>query len=254
MKKITLLFLISATLIFASSSSLRKYSHVKSFYKELTPSALIIAKKYHIPPAALLAVSGLESGYDSGYVGQITGNILSLGAYKSDAELPSLYLPWCDSKKSVLYDEKEIKTCPKEALHYKQRPKSLKRDYRPIKEAGSTEKLAYFKYHPKEKAEAHYRCLEDFASRWIRKDSKIEAFAQTRIWLDKLVEKEGVQVLYKKQTNIDFIHHIGGVPHSFNYRETWPPKVMYIMERAELVQLTQDMALHGKSFEEAWSK
>ena len=101
-----ILFLINSVL--ANEYSFRKYSHVKNFYQDLTPSALIIAKRYRLPPAALLAISGLESGYNSGYVGQITGNILSLGAYKSDKELPSLYLPWCDSKKAVLFYKKRF--------------------------------------------------------------------------------------------------------------------------------------------------
>ncbi len=237
---------------FSSDFSLRKYGHVKSFYKDLTPSALEIAKKYHLPPAAILAISGLESGYDSGYVGQISGNILSLGAYQSDYELPSLYLPWCDSKKAVLYDNKDIATCPKEELHYKQRPKSLKRDYRPEPYAGTVDRLDYFKYKPQEKAKAHYRCLEDFATRWIRKESKIEAFSKARIWLDELIAQEGVEVLYKESTSIKFIHTIGGVPHSFNYRKTWPPKVIYIMNRAGLVKLTQEMVDEHQTFEQAW--
>jgi len=253
MKKF-LLLLLTLTLSLAAQAPYRHYAHVKTFYQELTPSALSIAKKYHLPPAAVLAISGLESGYDSGYVGQITGNILSLGAYKSDQELPSLYLPWCDTKKAVVYDPKVIKKCDPSALHYKQRPKSLKRDYRPEPYAGTLKNLAYFKYHPKEKAAAHYRCLEDFATRWIRATSKIKAFSKARVWLDALVKKEGIEVLYKKSTNIKFINTIGGVPHSFNYRETWPKKVEKIMSKVGLVPLTQAMALEGKSFEKAWNE
>jgi hypothetical protein len=251
MKFLFLLFIFGFS-SFASDFSYRKYAHVKNFYEELTPSALEIAKKYKIPPAALLAMSGLESGYDSGYVGQITGNILSLGAYKSDTELPSLYLPWCDQKKAVLYDAKDIKQCPKEQLHYKQRPKSLKRDYRPAPYAGTTQNLEYFKYHKKEKAVAHYQCLEDFSTRWIRADASIKAFANARIWLDTLIQEKGEEVLYLESTNRDFIHKIGGVPHSFNYRETWPKKVILIMHKVGLVELTYKMHHHKKSFKEAW--
>ena len=253
MKFILILFLLVNS-IFASEYSFRKYSHVKEFYQDLTPSALIISKKHHIPPAALLAISGLESGYDSGYVGQITGNVLSLGAYKSDKELPSLFLPWCERTKTVLFDKKEISKYPKESLHYKQRPKSLKRDYRPHPYAGTDNKLAYFKYHKKEKEEAHYRCLEDFATRWIRADSNNKVFSNARLWLDKLVQEKGEEVLYLKSTNIEFIHKIGGRAHSFNYREEWPKKVLLIMNRTGLVALTTQMALEKKSFKEAWNK
>jgi len=252
MKKTLILLLLALTLS-ASPYSFRKYAHVKNFYQELTPSALEVAKRYNIPPAALLAISGLESGYGSGYVGQITGNILSLGAYKSDKELPSLYLPWCDSKKAVLYDEKEIKKCSKKELHYKQRPKSLKRDYRPSPYAGTTNKLSYFKYHKKEKTKAHYRCLEDFATRWIRTNSSNKVFANARLWIDALVKEKGEEVLYLKSTNIEFIHKIGGIPHSFNYRETWPKKVIYIMNKTGLVELTTKMALEKESFKKAWN-
>jgi len=251
MKKIFLILLLSA-LVSASPYSFRKYAHVTNFYKELTPRALEVAKKYKIPPAALLAISGLESGYGSGYVGQITGNILSLGAYKSDKELPSLYLPWCDSKKAVLFDEKEIKKCSKSELHYKQRPKSLKRDYRPSPYAGTTKKLSYFKYHKKEMAQAHYRCLEDFATRWIRSGSSIKVFAKARVWLDTLIKEKGEEVLFLESTNIEFIHKIGGIPHSFNYRENWPKKVILIMNKTGLVELTQKMGLQKQSFKKAW--
>ena len=251
MKKLLFLVFLSS-LIFASPYSLRKYTHVKNFYQGLTPSALKIAKKYNIPPAALLAISGLESGYGSGYVGQITGNILSLGAYKSDKELPSLYLPWCNNKKAVLFDDIEIRKCSKNELRYKQRPKSLKRDYRPSPYAGTTKELAYFKYHKEAEKEAHYQCLEDFATRWIRANSKIKAFANARIWLDNLVKEKGQEVLFLESTNIAFIHKVGGIPNSFNYRETWPKKVVYIMNKVGLVELTTKMTFEKKNFKEVW--
>ena len=92
----------------ASSSkySLRKYAHVKEFYRTITPIVLQISKEKHIPPTAVLAIAGLESGYGQGYVAQITGNILSLVIYKSDPELPALYLPYSKSKKKILFDSK----------------------------------------------------------------------------------------------------------------------------------------------------
>ena len=100
MKKIVLLLLISVSFSSANEFSYRKYTHVKKFYKELTPQAIKIAKKYHLPPAAVLAISGLESGYGRGYVSRITGNVMSLGAFRSDHELPPLFLPWCDTRQA----------------------------------------------------------------------------------------------------------------------------------------------------------
>jgi len=251
MKKLFLFFLL-VSITSASSFSYRKYSHVKAFYQDLTPSALKIAKKYHLPPAAVLAIAGLESGYGSGYVSQITGNIMSLGAYKSDIALPALYLPYSTKKKMILYDEKEIKKHPKEDLHYKLRAKSLKRDYRPLPYTGTHKNLNYFKYHPQEKALAHYQCLQDFATRWIRVDAKIKTFAKAKRWLNEQVKAKGEEVLYLEKTNIAFIHAIGGIPHSFNYRTTWPKKVISIMNKTGLVKLCQEVALEHKSFEEAW--
>jgi hypothetical protein len=253
MKTLLLLLLTSAFLL-ASQYSYRKYSHVKKFYHDITPIVLEIAKKYQLPPAAILAISGLESGYGRGYVSQITGNILSLGAYKSDFELPSLYLPWCDSKKSVVYDKEEIQMCSKNELHYKQRPKSLKRDYRPTPYAGTTKKLAYLKYHDKQRVQAHKNCFEDFATRWIRKNSTIKAFSNARIWLDDLIKKEGVHALYLRSTNVKFINTIGGVPHSFNYRKEWPIKVIRIMDKTGLVTLSRSMSLDNENFIDTWKK
>ena len=131
---------------------------------------------------------------------------------------------WYNSKKAVLFDKREISQYPKETLHYKQRPKSLKRDYRPSPYAGTNTELTYFKYHQKERKQAHYRCLEDFATRWIRLESKNKVFANARLWLNDLVQEKGEEVLYTHRTNVDFIHKIGGIPHSFNYRENWPKK------------------------------
>lgn len=253
MKKMILLFIL-VTVSFSSEFKYRKYQHVKIFYKELSVNAIKIAQKYHIPPAALLAISGLESGYGRGYVCQITGNVLSLGAYKSDKELPSLYLPWCDSQEAVLFDKKDIKKCPKNELHFKQRPKSLKRDYRPNTYAGSSNNLTFFKYNAKAKHNANYRCLEDFASRWINKNSNIKAFKEARMWLDLLIKKEGKEVLYRRETNVQFINKIGGIKNSFNYRATWPKKVLYIMDAVGLVPLVKQMSLENLSFAEAWDK
>ena len=252
-KKLILLSIMLTTLIEASSGySLRKYAHVREFYKTITPIVLKIAKEKHLPPAAILAIAGLESGYGRGYVAQITGNILSLGAYKSDHELPALYLPYSKSKKRILFDPKEIKQHPKSDLVYKKRAPSLKRDYRPSPYAGTPKKLELLKYNEALRKQAYTACIDDFATRWINKESKIQSFQEARVWLDKLVKTQGDDVLFTYETNIAFIDHVGGKPHSFNYRKSWPKKVKYIMKRAGLVALVNDIEKKGLDFEDAW--
>ena len=111
---LSILILVITASLFAQSEqySYRKYANVESFYQLLTKEAIEVGIKNNVPPAALLAVAGLESGYGSGYVAQITGNILSLDADKGDKELPPLYLPTCGDNETVLFDSTEIEACP----------------------------------------------------------------------------------------------------------------------------------------------
>ena len=251
---INLAILLSLSSAYATDLTLRKYTNVKIFYEQNTKDAIEIAKKYKLPPAALLAIAGLESGYGSGYVSQITGNILSLGAFKSDAELPALYLPYSKSKKMVLFDPAKIKKHPKNDLVWKKRPKSLKRDYRPAPYAGTKDNLALLSHNKKLQYKANQACFIDFSTRWIVSTSNIKVFKNTRVWLDDLVKKEGIKALFSADTNHKFIDKIGGVPNSFNYRKTWPKKVKFIMNRAGLIALTNSMEFNSMSFAKAWSK
>ena len=248
----SLLLLLTLSSLSASNYSFRKYQHVKEFYKEITPLAIETSNRYKIPAAAVLAIAGLESGYGSGYVAQITGNILSLGAFKGDSELPILYLPYCSSKKMVLFDPNDISKYKESDLSWKNRPRSYKRDYRPKPYAGTKQKLELLKYSPTLKKEAHKACLDDFASRWISTKSNIKVFKESRIWLNKTIDEKGNDILFSMSLNIEFINKIGGVPHSFNYRETWPKKVQLIMNRVGLVQLVDDMNNKKMNFNDAW--
>jgi hypothetical protein len=252
--------IIVAICLFCSSAwsseqySFRKYQHVKTFYQEITPAVLEVSEKYQLPAAAILAIAGLESGYGSGYVSQITGNILSLGAFSSDKELPPLYLPYSSELKKVVFDPAVIKQQGEADLKWKQRPKSLKRDYRPSPYAGTTKKLELLTYHKKLKFKARRANLEDFATRWIVATSKVDAFKGARLWLDQVVSKHGADNLYNDDINHTFIGKIGGHPRSFNHRETWPKKVALIMRKAGLVALVNDIKNNGLSFNEAWEK
>lgn len=245
--------LLSVSVLYSNEFSFRKYDHVKKFYKANCMEAIEVAKKHKLPPAAILAIAGLESGYGRGYVAQITGNILSLGAFKGDKELPRLYLPYSKSAQSVIFKPSEIKKHSKADLTWKKRPKSLKRDYRPAPYAGTTKKLELLSYDKVLKHSAHKACFNDFATRWIIKDSKVKVFKETRLWLDKLVSKHGTKILFTKDVNMKFISKIGGHPHSFNYRETWPKKAKQIMKRVGLVELTNDIEFKAMKFDSAWS-
>lgn len=252
-KKLSIILLFCFSTLYSSDFTFRKYTHVKEFYKSNAKEAIRLAKQYNIPPAALLAIAGLESGYGKGYVAQITGNILSLGAFKGDKELPRLYLPYSKSKKTVIFDKKDIERCSEEDLVWKKRPKSLKRDYRPLPYAGTAKKLELLNYDKTLKHKANKACLNDFATRWIVSTSKVKVFKEARIWLDKLVDKHGTKILFTKDINNQFISKIGGHPHSFNYRETWPKKAKLIMRKTGLVKLMNDMQFKAMDFDSAWS-
>lgn len=252
MKYITgllLLLIISGEYNEQEKYSFRKYNHVKQFYQGITKEATKLCLDNNIPPASLLAIAGLESGWDSGYIGQITGNILSLGARKRDIELPALRLPV--KNKKIIYDSLEIIKLDKASLEWQDRPKSLKKDYRPKPWAGTPYNLAYFKYHPKEKKAAQIANIKDFVTGFIGRKSRIKAYRETRKKMDSLVAKHGKKILLDERTAVDFINGIGGKLNSYNYRETWPKKVILIIKKVGLIQLTTDLS-KGKSFNESW--
>ncbi|MFY0629572.1 MAG: hypothetical protein JXR05_04265 [Flavobacteriaceae bacterium] len=229
--------------------SFRKYNHVKQFYKGISKKATEVCLENNIPPASLLAIAGLESGWDSGYIGQISGNILSLGPRKGDIQLPALRLPAKNNK--IVYDSLDIIKYDAKNLQWQDRPKSLKKDYRPKPWAGTPYNLAYFKYHPKEKHAAQIANIKDFATVFIGRKSRIKAYRETRRKMDSLVAKHGKKVLLEEKTAVDFINGIGGKPNSYNYRETWPKKVILIIKKVGLVQLTTDLS-NGESFNDSW--
>jgi len=232
--------------------SLRKYAHVKEFYRGISIKATQICLKNNIPPASLLAIAALESGWNKGYIGRITGNILSLGTRRGDTELPALRLPRLIKNKQILFDSIQIAKYAEKDLQWEDRPESLKKDYRPKKWAGTPYNLAYFKYHPKEKKAAHIANITDFVTVFIGRKSRIKAYRDGRKKMDSLVLVHGKEILLKEETAILFINEIGGKKNSYNFRKTWPKKVVYIIKNAGLVDLTTQ--LHGgANFQDAWS-
>jgi len=238
--------------VFAADYSLRKYEHVKSFYESIAQSAVDLGLKHNVPPAAILAIAGLESGYGRGYVSRITGNILSLGARKGEAELPPLKLPKHIPTDRVLIDKDRIESTPAAELQWKMRPPSLKKDYRPSLFAGTEKKLAYLQRNRDKQISARKMNISDFVSSWISYKSAVPLFVEARTWLDHRVEKDGKDSLLSCKTAKSFISSIGGKPRSFNHRESWVKKVNYILDRAGLCSLATAMS-KGKTFENAWS-
>ncbi len=250
---VIILCLLVATLANAQPYTLRKYEHVKSFYQSIAKSSLELGMEQNVPPAAILAMAGLESGYGDGYVSRITGNILSLGARKDEPELPPLYLPTHLPSNTVLIDETKIQQTPKSELLWKKRPPSLKKDYRPKAFAGKDKNLAILQQKPQLQVEARKNNINDFVSSWISYKSVVPVFVDTRKWLDDSVKAKGKKVLLSCDTARDFIRRIGGKPRSFNHRESWVKKVNYILDYAGLCELTTQMA-QNKEFQEAWEQ
>lgn len=247
------LFILGASYGQQQKYSLRKYNHVKTFYSGISKKATTLCLENNIPPASLLAITGLESGWDSGYIGQITGNILSLGTRRGDIELPALRLPRLIKTNKIIYDSLEINTYKALELKWEDRPESLKKDYRPKPWAGTSNKLAYFKYHPKEKKAAQLSNMTDFVTVFIGRKSRIKAYRETRRKMDSLVAIHGRKILLEEKTAIDFINGIGGKLNSYNYRKTWPKKVIYIIKNAGLIALTKELN-NGIRFEKSWNQ
>lgn len=251
---ILILFLIPSEIAYAQQTySLRKYAHVKGFYEKIAKEATQICIDNNVPPAAILSIAALESGWNKGYIGRISGNILSLNSINKNRQLPKLYLPTLKSENKVLFDSLEIKRYAKDDLIWKDRPASYKKDYRPYPWKGTPYNLAYFKYNPTEKKKAHLKNISDFVSSFIGRNSKIKAYREARKQMDSLVAIHGKKILLDKTTAYQFIDAIGGKPNSFNYRDTWPIKIKNLIQKAGLVSLTTQ--LHkGNSFESAWTK
>lgn len=95
---------------------LRKYENVTQFYSRITTPATDLCMENNVPPAAILAIAGLESGWNQGYIGRISGNILSLGTGGGDTELPPLKLPRHKSSGEIVFDSLDIIKYPAKDL------------------------------------------------------------------------------------------------------------------------------------------
>lgn len=230
----------------------RKYSHVKDLYQRLSLPVTELCIKHRVPPAAVLSIISLESGWGQGYIGKITGNFLSLNAFGRDAELPALKMPKHKTTKKIILSKKKLAKIAKNEIIWELRPASLKKDYRPKGIAGTTEKLDYFLNHPEELTKANLENVTDFVTRFISYTSRIKAYNDARQLLDTEIEKHGINILFDAALNEKFIKTIGGKPNSFNFRETWPKKVMNILKNVGANELAKDIYLNKTPFEQAW--
>jgi len=247
-----LFLLLFSAQSFAEQFSLRRHDNVTSFYQKIAEGCIGLGVKYKVPPAAVLAIAGLESGYGSGYVSQVSGNILSLGAKGDDAELPPLTLARDLKTRKLHYDFEEISKLGEGNYKMEKRPASLKKDYRPSEIAGTTKNLAFLKYNPDKEYQANMQCIDDFMNKWLSANSRSSVYRAARFFLDQTIEKHGDGMIFDPQVNRDFIYMIGGRPNSFNYRKTWPPKVINIMNKAGLVELCINIGRDNMGFAQAW--
>lgn len=238
--------------VYAEKYSLRKYQNVSRFYSRIAKSATTICMENNIPPAAILAIAGLESGWNQGYISKITRNILSLGSRKGDDELPALRLPSLKSNGKILFDSLEIIKYTDDELLWIDRASSLKKDYRPKPLAGSIYNLSYFNSNPEAEFQAHIQNLRDFVTLFISRDSKIPIYRNTRKLMDEMVAKSGKEILLDSSTAMLFINEISGKPYSFNYRKSWPIKINSIIKNAGLDDLTKELYESDTEFINAW--
>lgn len=253
MKNLLLILILLNTFLYSYNKefSYRKYAHVKIFYEDLIKDTVKLGLKYNIPPAAILAIASVESGYGRGYVASISGNILSLGANKNEKALPSLYLPNIIKPYSIIYNENEIKKYKKSELRYKQREKSLKKDYRPENIRGTSNNLDFFDKDKIEKQKANMKNIKDFCTKWISLSNSHIVFRNAKIYLEEEVKKHGKEVLFTKELNENFIKSIGGVKNSFNYRKSWSKKVIQVLNKTGLIELSSQIN-NKQTFEESW--
>ncbi len=230
----------------------RKYGHVKKLYKRLATPITELCIKHKLPPAAVLSIISLESGWGNGYIGKITGNFMSLNTRLNDTQLPALTMPKNKKTGAIILSQQKLASTPKTNIVWQKRPSSLKKDYRPEGIAGTTENLDYFLNHPNELTAANIENVRDFATKFIAYTSGIRAYREARKMLDEEIEKNGIEILFDYDLNNRFIYTIGGRPSSFNFRKTWPKKVMSILRNVGAHNLTKDIYVNHKTFNEAW--
>jgi hypothetical protein len=197
---------------------------IASFIRDITPIITRESLKSGAPPAAILAIACLESGYGSGYIANISGNILSLNAKPEETVLPPLTV--FVYKNQIIFNKEKLKEVLSvgKPLEIRLRPASLKKDYRMEGLAGSSTHLDYFVQHPQQKYLAWEKNIQDFLYDRIHPQGKNEAYIETYHFCQKIKNSKSLDKLLSDSSAIEFLYLIGGKPFSFNSRQEWRTK------------------------------
>ena len=210
-------------------------SKVSNFFKYLTPIILKKTFKKGAPPGAILAIAALESGYGTGYIANVSGNILSLNARKTEPMLPPLTLAITKNDKIIINGEK-IKSMLAAGYPFKviKRPPSYKKDYRPDHIAGKKTHLDYFLHHPNKKYQAWEQNVNDLMFSRVVSDSSIVAYKETSKFCDRLYARKSLRHIFSNKSATKFLTLVGGRPISYNIRTSWRDKSISLLSKLNL--------------------
>ncbi len=217
---------------------LRRFPRVIEFYRELTPIAVGESIRTGVPASAIMAIAGHESGFGRGYVAQVSGNILSLGARGSEVVLPSLTVLENSGGKILLeFDRTAQQGSIPSGYGWVKKPPSYKKDYRPPGICGTDGDFDYFIENPAERLAAWKKNVRDFAEGRIKEDSPIKAYRRAYQFAQKLKNSHHRNYVLSEQAAMDFIRLVGGYSRSFNSNPEWPDKVISVLKRAHLSEI-----------------
>lgn len=217
------------------SSNYWKIPKVHNFYRDLTPIVLEQSLNTGTPPGAVLAIASLESGYGTGYIASVSGNILSLNARKDEPLLPPLTVPVTEDGDVIIHNSqiKEMLATGKK-LDVSNRPPSLKKDYRPHNIAGTDDYLDYFLINPQDKFQAWEQNVIDLVFGRIKKESTVPAYRDTYNFVNKIKKSKSLKKLFSNKSAKTYLSTIGGKPHSYNIRKSWVTKCQLIIDKIEM--------------------
>lgn len=230
----------------------RKNMIAKNMIARLACPIIDLCLTHKVPPAAIIAMMGVESGWGYAANATITGNYLGTNTLSKEYRLPAVtFHKHITTGKYIFSKADLLKYHPKEITTIK-KPASLKKDYRPEKIRGTNKDLGYFQKNPTELTEANIHNAKDFVFKSISENSSIKSYKEARLLLDKAVDKYGEKILFDKKFNIKFLQTIGGRPSSFNTHKRWPGDITRTLIQTGLVELCYEMQYGNKEFEESW--
>ena len=231
------------------------YSHwekneIVKFLKNCTPIILAECLEKGAPPASILSIACLESGFGKSYVSRVSGNLLSLNALDTETALPPLQLPVVGHNDYII-DTQRLKKMLATGNEIKvvKRPASLKKDYRPKEIAGGFTELDYFLYHQEEKFSAWQNNIKDLLYNRISEKSAYSAYRETNALCLRIKTNRSITLLFSNKTSTHFLSLIGGRPQSYNANLSWRQKTHNIVYSMGLdVYLRNYLMLYKKEF------